>query len=537
MLRTLTDTSEESIADIAEEKELRNTSEVFLLFPMGSQFDHLIKQALDRLGVFCLVADPASLTADDVQQVAPKGIILSGGPSSVHTNPPPFDNDIFDLGIPLFGICLGFQMWAQYRGAKVVVAETREYGVHAFRCTDEGAQSPLFNNLPVDFNVLESHGDRVDSNSALTLLGETHHAPVSAGQTDHLYGVQFHPEVTDTQHGDAIFENFCFGICGAQDRFQAEDVAAEKIAALREEIADYPKIALALSGGSDSSVVAHLLGEAVDHEPGHIEAIYIQGIDRPDDGAHVQKYFANLPWLNVTVVDATEQFLTGLAGITDAHEKRVAVRAVYQEVIERFIEQQGAQAVAQGTLYTDLAESGFGYASGAGKKRVKLHHNAGIEWSVPEVMPLANCVKDSARSIGRAIGVPEPLLVRHPFPGPGKVVRISGEVTADRLRIARQSDAIYLEELRAWNLYDTVWQAGTYLMQETTTATKNDGGDQGLILGYWAIWSVNGFTTQAADLPYDFHLRLSQRWCNEIPEIAAVFYRYTGKPPSTVELQ
>lgn len=527
MLQTLTEASNAALAAIEEEKKVRGTSEVFLLFSLGSQFDHLIKQRLDALGIFSLVADPSSITVDDIKKIAPKGIILSGGPASAYEQPP-FDGAILDLGIPTLGICLGFQVWAHHLGIPVTLSPKREFGIHAFARVHD---SPLFDELPASFEVLESHGDIIHADAKLEILGTTHNAPVSAGRHQHLWGVQFHPEVTDTEHGEKIYENFVFKVCGAKDRFPAASAAKKKIESLRKEIAG-KKILLALSGGADSSTVAYLLKEA---GGATIRAVYIQGIDRPDDEAYVKKFFGAHDWLDLRIVDATGMFLEALKGKATMKDKRIAMRAVYKKVLEDAAKDFGADFIAQGTLYTDVSESGGGYASGAKKAQIKLHHNVGLDFSVSELAPLIDSVKDTGRQIGREIGVPEELLTKHPFPGPGLVVRIEGEVTEEKLRVARHVDGIYIEELRAADLYKTVWQAGATVTASVTTATKGDDAAEGYVVALWAVWSVNGFTARAAELPYDFLKKVSQRITNEVREVGAVVYRISDKPPTTIE--
>jgi len=530
MTQTLGRVTPDVLEEIRDEQRLRQTKELFVLVSLGSQFDHLIKQQLDRLGVFCLVADPAQLRAADVAKLRPQGLILSGGPASVQVDPPPFDAAIFDLGIPVWGICLGFQLWAQHVGARVVGAPQREFGTHILTVTKPSAK--LFAGLPRLMPVLESHGDRIEPNGALEVIATTEHAPVAAARHHHLWGVQFHPEVTETEFGLQLFERFCFGICGATDRFPAADVATAKVEQLKRMVGD-KKVLLALSGGSDSSVVAYLLRETV--QPGQLRAVYIKGIDRPDDERFVQRYFGGQDWLELNAIDATNRFLKALAGVERMHDKRVAMRGVYGSVLEEEAKAFGADFIAQGTLYTDLSESGHGHATQARKAQIKLHHNTGLGFSVPELTPLDNCVKDSARAIGRQIGVPEELLVRHPFPGPGLVVRIEGEVTGDRLRMARALDGIYIEELRKEGLYGTVWQAGAVVTRSVTTATKGDDAASGVVAALWAVWSVNGFTAQWAELPADFLRSVSRRMTNEVPEVGAVVYRISDKPPVTIE--
>jgi GMP synthase (glutamine-hydrolysing) len=526
MINTLTQVNDEILVEIRAEQKLRQTHELFVLFAMGSQFDHLIKLALDRLGVYCLVADPAQVTAADVKRLAPTGLIVSGGPASAYEQPP-FDAAIFDLGLPTLGICLGFQMWAHHLGARVTAADQREFGTHRLQLV--GDRGALFVGIESGSAVLQSHGDRIEPGKHFTVLANTDNAPVAAGHHDHLWGVQFHPEVTASTDGERLLSNFVFEIAGARDRFPAEDAAARKVGEIRASVGS-GNVLLALSGGSDSAVVAYLLKQAL--RPEQLRAVYIRGIDRPDDEAFVRQYFGDL---DLVVHDATDDFLRALAGHTGMHDKRVAMRGVYKHVLEAEAERFGAGFIAQGTLYTDLTESGGGHQTGARKAQIKLHHNANLGFAVAELTPLDDCVKDTARAIGRSLGVPEELLVRHPFPGPGLVVRIEGEVTAAKLLVARQADGIYLEELRRFDLYASVWQAGAVVTQSTATYTKGDDAGAGLVLALWAVWSVNGFTAEWAELPYEFLRVVSRRLTNEIREIASVVYRISDKPPATIE--
>jgi GMP synthase (glutamine-hydrolysing) len=531
MLDTLVDANAETLASIQQEKAVRKTTELFILFSLGSQFDHLIKQQLSELGVFCIVADPAKVTAHHIQQIQPTGIILSGGPASAYTNSIPFDRAILDLGIPVLGICLGFQVWAHHIGVEVTSAEKREFGIHTIQVYEP---SGIFAGLPTSFKVLESHGDRIEASKKIAVLGSTAHAPISAGYYKHLWGVQFHPEVTDTEYGSTILENFCVTVCGAKDRYPAIQMAERKVAELAQQI-EGKIVLLALSGGCDSSVVAYLLKEAAQQVTTTIHAVYIRGIDRPDDERFVHTYFGSEPWLSVTTIDATADFLRVLKGKEKMREKRVAMREVYKKVLEEEARKHNAHFIAQGTLYTDVSESGGGYRTGAEKAQIKLHHNVDLGFGVPELSPLIDCVKDTGRNIGAALGVPHELLYRHPFPGPGLVVRVEGEVTEAGLTIARQADSIYIEELRSWKLYDEIWQAGAVVTTSHVTCTKGDGAAEGVVVALWAVWSVNGFTARSAEVPYDFLRHVSQRLTNEIREVGAVVYRISDKPPATIE--
>jgi len=534
MLSIFKGATPESLADLAEELRVRKTSNFILLFSMGSQFDHLIVQQLAKIGVYCLVADPATVSSDDVRKANPAGIIVSGGPANVSDSRPPFDAKIFDIEIPTLGICLGFQMWADHIGCKVVAGDKREFGVHMLQLVVE---DPLFDGVRASTQVLQSHGDKIIGNDSLTVLGSTDNAPVAAGRMKHLWGVQFHPEVTDTLEGARMFENFCLDICGIADAYPSENIAKQKIEELKKVVGPSTslgvnkKVLVALSGGSDSSVVAYLLKEA----GAKLKGVYIRGIDRPDDEKFVQEYFGKQDWIEVEIVDATEGFLKALGGKSGMKEKRLAMRGIYKEVLEAKIKEFGADFIAQGTLYTDLRESGHGHATGAHIAEIKVHHNTNLGFSVPELQPLETEVKDSARAIGREIGVPEDLLIRHPFPGPGLVVRIEGEVNAEKLAISRQIDGIYIEELRAADLYQTVWQAGAVVTQSEHTVTKGDEAGTGYVVALWAVWSVNGFTARFAQLPYEFLDKVSRRVTNEVREVGTVVYRISDKPPSTIE--
>lgn len=527
MLRVFTKATPPALREIAEEMQVRKTKHFILLFSMGSQFDHLIVQRLAKLGVFCIVADPLHVKAADVKKAKPAGIILSGGPASVDSEPPPFDTKIFDLGIPTLGVCLGFQMWAHHIGAKVLPGDKREFGVYKLALRKKDV---LLSGVPDQSLVLETHGDAIRKHPKLSVLGSTDNAPIAAGCYKHLWGVQFHPEVSDTKYGAKMYENFCVKICGISDRFPARSVAQSKIAELRK-LMKSKRVLIALSGGSDSSVAAYLLKRA----KAKLRGIYIRGIDRPDDEAYVRKYFGNQKWVEVRIVDATKEFLRVLKGKTGMREKRIAMRGVYKKVLEKEMKKFKADFIAQGTLYTDLRESGHGHATGARVAEIKVHHNTKLGFSIPEISPLEDQVKDSARSIGRDIGVPEDLLVRHPFPGPGLVVRIEGEVNAETLSIARAVDGIYIDELRKADLYKTVWQAGATLTRSAHTVSKGDDAGMGYVVALWAVWSVNGFTARFAQLPYEFLENVSRRITNEVRDVGAVVYRISDKPPATIE--
>ena len=542
---TIQRVTDEVLAGLREEMEIRRTNEVFLVFSLGCQFDHLNPMKLAKIGVYAVDANPATMTADDVRRLNPKGIILTGGPASVHEDPPPFDRAIFELGIKTLGICLGFQLMGQYAGMDVQCAKRREYGRYPLK---RHTRSPLFHGLPNSFTVLQSHGDEVPHDpQRLWITASTDNCPVAAAEFlghPHLFGIQFHPETSDTEFGDEIFENFCFRICGARDRFPATDAARAKIERLRPLIAG-KRVGIALSGGNDSSITAYLLKEAANHDT-ELFALYIRGADRPDDADRVMKYFGDQPWIKLVIVDATDEILKALQGVRTMKAKRRVFKPIYVKKLCEFARAFGINVLAQGTLHTDINESGGRQKEGeatARKAVIKEHHNVGIEeefrkcgLEITLLEPLDDEVKDTARAIGRAIGVPEALMTAHPFPGPGIIIRIIGEVTREKIEIQKAADQIFIEELRRWSLYESVWQAAAVVTDTMTTVTKGSDSGEGCEIILWAVASVNGFTATPIRFEWDFLMHVSRRITNEIRGAGMVTYRLSEKPPATIEV-
>lgn len=534
MLSTIHAADEQSLTAMKEEMSVRKTREVILLFSLGSQTDGLIHQEVAKLGVFCLLANPRTMTANDVLKVAPIGIIVSGGPYSVYSQaePVPFDRKIFELRIPVLGICLGFQMWAHHFGATVRPAAKKEFGGHIIRVTDRAA--PLFAGIPENFTGWQSHSDEILDDRLIHVTARSHNGLVAAGEADFLHGVQFHPEKSDTEHGAKMLANFCFEVCGAVDRFPVRDTAARKIAELRKSIGD-SRVILALSGGSDSSVTAFLLRRALEGDVSRVLAVYIKGLDRPDDESDVKRHFGAEGWFPLRIVDAAGLFLETLCGKESMAEKRAAMKAVYTTVLEDEIKSFGASHIVQGTLFTDLSESGVGVSGGARKAKIKDHHNTGNHFSVSELTPLSDLVKDNARNVGREIGVPEELLWRHPFPGPGLAVRIEGEVTREKLAIARAVDGIWIDEIRRLGAYREVWQAGAVLTSSVVTCSRGDEAASGYAVSLFAVTSVNGFSARPFPFEVAFLEKVAVRITGEVPAVGVVLYRVTPKPPATIE--
>jgi GMP synthase (glutamine-hydrolysing) len=425
-------------------------------------------------------------------------------------------------------------MWAACIGL-TVKSGNHQFGVHDMT----RVRSQLFVGCPMSMPVLQSHGDEIREvakirSDAFRPTGECQRVMAAGEYKKILFGVQFHPEVTETVHCPKMFSNFVFRICKAKNRFPVKSVARRKVQAIRKTMGTDGKVLLALSGGSDSSVCAYLLKKAR-LGAGRVHAVYIRGIDRPDDEAFVLEYFSKQKWLTLEIVDATQEFLTVFKGVESMKQKRIAMRSVYKPILEQAATSFGATHICQGTLYTDISESGGGHDSGARKSVIKLHHNTNLGFALPELLPLVDCVKDSARDIGREIGVPEALLTRHPFPGPGQAVRNEGEINEKKLTMSRQADGIWIDVLRTTGYYSKVWQAGAVVTKSEHTTTKGDEGGLGLVIGLWAVWSVNGFTAQAAELPWWLIKKATRRIGNEVKGVGAVVYRTSDKPFSTIE--
>lgn len=523
-----------STPQAAASRDALVADEKVLILDFGAQYAQLIARRVRENHVYCEILRH-DVTAERIRELAPRGIILSGGPASVYDpGAPKCDPEIFHLGIPVLGICYGLQLACEALGGNVHSAAKREFGRTRVHIT---SHADLFGDVPDDIEVWMSHGDQVSAVSAgFVSLAETSTCPIAAVKHSTLpvYGLQFHPEVTHTPLGSKVLANFLTKICGCTGTWQLGDFAEQTIAQIRERVGT-DRVICGLSGGVDSSVVAALIYRAIGSQ---LSCILIDnGLLRKSEEASVIEEFSKHFNTDLHVVKAEDKFLKALTGVTDPQEKR---RRIGHAFIDCFSDEaakiEGARFLAQGTLYPDVIESGAAVDGPAAT--IKLHHNVGglpADMSFELIEPLRDLFKDEVRRLGLQLGLPEEIVWRHPFPGPGLAVRCLGEVTKVRLETLREADAIVIEEVKAAGLYRATSQVFAVLLPIQSVGVMGDARTYQDTVAVRAVTTEDFMTADWSHLPYDLLGRMSTRIINEVPGVNRVVYDISSKPPATIE--
>lgn len=513
--------------------------ELILILDFGSQYTQLIARRVRELGVYCEIV-PFHYAVERIVERAPKGVILSGGPSSVYDEDAPnVSDDFFEkINVPILGICYGMGLMATRFGGQSTPAEKREYG-HA-RLQVLNSASNIFCNLPTELDVWMSHGDHVtalpDGFSTTATTGDV--ITAIENPAANLYAVQFHPEVSHTPRGKEILSNFVFGVCKCAGDWTSASFITDEIEKIKTLVGPDDLVLCGLSGGVDSTVAAALIHEAVGDRQ---TCIFVNnGLLRADEFETTLEVFKNTMSLKVIGVDASVEFYAALAGVTDPEKKRKIIGNLFIEVFEREAKKLGSTSedvkwLVQGTLYPDVIES---VSLRGASVTIKTHHNVG---GLPEKMnlkliePLRELFKDEVRRIGKDLNVPDEILKRHPFPGPGLGVRILGDITEDKVKLLQAADRIFIEELKTSGLYDEVWQAFTVLLPLETVGVMGDFRTYEKVVAIRSVTSTDGMTADWGRLPHDFLAKVSSRITSEVRGINRVVYDITSKPPGTIE--
>ena len=511
--------------------------ERILILDFGSQVTQLIARRVRESGVYSEIK-PFNVAESEIIKFGAKGIILSGGPSSVHGDgAPTISRKLFELGVPILGICYGQQLMCQLLGGKVEIADHREFG-RAF--VDVKQDCSLFKGVwdaGDKRQVWMSHGDRVIAiPSGFKVVAQTESAPFAAIADDgrKFYGVQFHPEVVHTPEGAALIKNFVQKICGCKGDWTMAAFRQTAIANIRQQVGK-KRVLCAVSGGVDSSVVAALIHEAINEQ---LTCIFVDtGMLRENEARQVRDLFTRNYKIPLVYVDASLLFLSRLSGVKDPEQKRKIIGETFIEVFEHEADKVGgADFLAQGTLYPDVIESvSF---TGGPSVTIKSHHNVGglpARMKMSLVEPVRELFKDEVRALGVELGMPVEMVSRHPFPGPGLAIRVPGEITQEKLQILRKADTIYLEEIRAAGLYDAIWQAFAVLLPVKTVGVMGDSRTYEYACALRAVTSSDGMTADYYHFTHEFLSRVANRIINEVRGINRIVYDITSKPPGTIE--
>jgi GMP synthase (glutamine-hydrolysing) len=512
--------------------------DTIIIIDFGSQVTQLIARRIREANVYCEIVS-CRLPIAELKRKGLKGIVLSGGPASVYiAGAPQADAGIYQLGVPVLGICYGMQTTAHVNGGRVIRADHREFGRTELRVRSGGA---LFKDLPDKQVVWMSHGDRIDGIPGSVILAESDNCPLAAvhAQALNFYGVQFHPEVAHTEYGAQIIRNFLYGICGCLGDWQMGSFIDEEVKRIRAQVGK-ERVILGLSGGVDSSVAAVLLHKAIGTQ---LTCIFVNnGLLRKDEAAGVRKLFAEHIGIDLDYVDASQRFLGKLSGVSDPEAKRKIIGhefvAVFKDEAQRIKKDSGGQVkfLAQGTLYPDVIESVS--VHGGPASVIKSHHNVGglpADLGLGLIEPFRYLFKDEVRAIGTALGLSDAVVWRQPFPGPGLAVRIISDVNAERVRVLQDADAVVRQEIEAAGLNRAIWQAFAVLLPVKSVGVMGDERTYESACAIRAVTSSDGMTADWAHLPYDLLGRMSNRIINEVRGINRVVYDITSKPPGTIE--
>jgi GMP synthase (glutamine-hydrolysing) len=526
----------EPVGEVRTGGGVPEVNEEVIVLDYGGQYSQLIARRVRDCGVFSELL-PSHTPLEEIERRKPRGIILSGGPASVYAEGAPrLERGLLELGVPVMGICYGMQLLVHELGGKVEEAEVGEFGRSDLTVTEQGT---LLKGMPKEQTCWMSHRDTViEPPPGFTALASSSVSPVAAVEDAErgIYGIQFHPEVVHTPYGQEILTRFLTEVCGCERTWSAKGIVEDQIARIRRQVGD-GKVICGLSGGVDSSVAALLVHRAVGDQ---LTCVFVDhGLMRKDEGEQVESAFRDTFKVPLVAVDAEERFLEKLKGVSEPEAKRKAIGAefirVFEEEAAKISADEPAHYLVQGTLYSDVIESG----GGTGAATIKSHHNVGglpddLQFELVE--PLRALFKDEVRAVGAELGLPERLVWRQPFPGPGLAIRIvGGEATKERLDVLREADSILQEEIRKAGLYRELWQSFCVLPDVRTVGVQGDERTYGYVVVVRAVTSDDAMTADWARLPYDLLETIASRMINELREVNRVVLDITSKPPGTIE--